>query len=77
MPPRFGFPENQRLWIPLAPIAEKRERDTRDLQVFARMRPGTTLQQASTDVAAIGSRLAAAHLLLARASVRHRDPAER
>ena len=40
MPPRFAFPETQRLWVPLAEYGEKTSRDERSLQVFARMKPG-------------------------------------
>jgi putative ABC transport system permease protein len=42
MPPRFEFPENQRLWIPLAPSAFKDRRDARNLFAFGRMKPGAT-----------------------------------
>lgn len=58
MPPRFAFPENQRLWVTLAPYAEKAARDVRSVQLFARMKPGATLALAGADVAAIASRLA-------------------
>ena len=40
MPPRFAFPETQRLWVPLAEYGEKMGRDERNVQVFARMKPG-------------------------------------
>ena len=61
MPPRFAFPETQRLWVPLAEYAEKTARDDRSLQIFARMKPGVTIDQVSTDVNGIAERLAAAY----------------
>jgi putative ABC transport system permease protein len=61
MPPRFAFPETQRLWVPLAEYGEKTTREFRGQQVFARMKPGVTIGQVSSDVAGIGDRLAAAY----------------
>jgi putative ABC transport system permease protein len=58
MPPRFAFPENHRLWVPLARYGEKTRRDERSLQVFARLKPGITIDQARADVGAIAKRLA-------------------
>ena len=58
MPPGFEFPNNQKVWVPLAPLASNDARDARSLLVFARLAPGVTLDLASTDAAAIGSRLA-------------------
>lgn len=63
MPPRFAFPENQRLWVPIAEYGEKMARDERSVELFARMKPGVTIEQLSTDVGAIGQRLAAAYLV--------------
>ena len=61
MPPRFAFPETQRLWVPLAEYGEKMSRDERNVQVFARMKPGATIDQVSTDLNGIAERLAAAY----------------
>ena len=61
MPPRFAFPETQRLWVPLAEYGEKTTREERGLQIFARMKPGVTLEQVSTDMNGITERLAAAY----------------
>ena len=61
MPPRFAFPETQRLWVPLAEYGEKTSREDRNLQLFARLKPGVTLDQMSTDMGAITQRLAAAY----------------
>ena len=58
MPPRFAFPENQRLWVTLARYGEKTTRAERSLQVFARLKPGVTIDQARADVDAVAKRLA-------------------
>ncbi len=57
MPPRFAFPETHRLWVPLSLYSEAMKRNERGLQVFARLRPGMTVDQARTDVRAIMARL--------------------
>ena len=61
MPPRFAFPETQRLWVPLAEYAEQDPRDARNLQAFGLMKPGATIPQVSADAAGVASRLAAAY----------------
>jgi len=61
MPPRFAFPETQRLWVTLTPYVEKLGRDARNLQVFARMKPDVTVDRVSSDLAAVAERLAAAY----------------
>src|SRR6185436_1021512 len=40
MPPRFTFPEAQKVWIPLGPDAAADQRDARDLFTFGRLKPG-------------------------------------
>jgi putative ABC transport system permease protein len=61
MPPGFEFPENQRLWIPLAPQAHQDQRRARYLFAFGRLKPGVTRDRASEDLAAISARLAQRH----------------
>ena len=61
MPEGFKFPETQRLWVPLAPIAEANRRDKRNTQVFARMKPGVTMAQARADLEGVSGRLAATY----------------
>src|SRR5688500_7443470 len=58
MPPRFAFPETQKLWVPMAEYLESTARDERGMQVFARLKEGATPQQASTELQAIAVRLA-------------------
>jgi putative ABC transport system permease protein len=61
MPPRFAFPETQRLWVPLSLYSNAMLRQERELGVFAKLRPGTTRREAESDVAGIATRLAAAY----------------
>ena len=58
MPPRFSFPENQKAWIPLGPIAETQPRDARELFTFGRLKPGVDLSQARSELASIAANLA-------------------
>jgi putative ABC transport system permease protein len=58
MPPRFAFPETQQLWVPLSMYSEAMSRDQRSMQVFGRLQPGVSVEQAGSEVAAITSRLA-------------------
>jgi putative ABC transport system permease protein len=53
MPPRFAFPETQRLWVPLAEYGEKTSRDERSVQIFARLKAGVTIEQMSADIEGI------------------------
>jgi len=59
MPPKFSFPENRKVWIPLTPVAEKEPRTNRGLFVFARMKPGVDLARARADVAAMADTVTA------------------
>src|SRR5688572_18173218 len=61
MPPKFMFPETQRLWVPISAYIPEFTRSARALEVFARLKPGASLEQASTDVRAISGRLAATY----------------
>ncbi|MEX2272227.1 MAG: ABC transporter permease [Vicinamibacterales bacterium] len=57
MPPRFEFPELQKVWVPIGPTASA-ARDARSLNVFARLRSSVTLQQANSDLATNAAQLA-------------------
>jgi putative ABC transport system permease protein len=61
MPPRFAFPTNHRLWVPLAQYGEATTRDARNLQIFARMKPGATIEQARSELKTIASSLQATY----------------
>ena len=61
MPPKFLFPEMQRLWVPISGYIPEWTRSARALEVFARLKPGVGIEQASTDLRAISTRLAASY----------------
>jgi predicted permease len=58
MPERFEFPEIQKLWIPLAPLVTQDQRDARHLFTFARLAPGVTSEQATTELKTLTAALA-------------------
>ncbi len=61
MPERFLFPETERLWVPIAPYQDAAPRDDRGTlhSVFARLKPGSTRQQAESELSGRATRLAA------------------
>ena len=61
MPPRFAFPETQKLWVTLAPYGEKTSRSERYMQVFARLKPGVSMEAAVSDATAVAARLASTY----------------
>lgn len=61
MPPKFMFPETQRLWVPISAYIPEFTRSARALEAFARTKPGVSLEQATTDLRAISTRLAASY----------------
>ncbi len=58
MPPKFQFPERGQLWIPQAQIEHTSPRANRNLQVFARLKPGASFDDGRRDIAAVGDQLA-------------------
>jgi putative ABC transport system permease protein len=60
MPDGFGFPVNQSLWTPLRrDIFDVERASGPEIHVFGRRAPGTSLNQAQAELAAIGASLAA------------------
>jgi predicted permease len=59
MPDGFKFPQNADLWQPLmtTPNIEMQKRNQRPLQVFGRLAPGTTREQAQGELLTITQRL--------------------
>ena len=57
MPEHFAFPNNQRLWVPLAPLASRAPRTQRDLNVFARLAPGATFDTARAELSTKAAQL--------------------
>ncbi|HYT65264.1 MAG TPA: ABC transporter permease [Vicinamibacterales bacterium] len=61
MPDGMEFPNNTELWTPIVPTADQQKRSARFIQVFGRIRPDVSRQQAQTEFSGIASRLAAAY----------------
>jgi putative ABC transport system permease protein len=58
MPPRFGFPRNQQVWVPL-PIQDAAPRDGPAVQVFGRLANGASWRDAAAELDVVSARLAA------------------
>ncbi len=58
MPERFEFPEVQKLWIPLGPLAAKDSRNNRSLFTFARLSPNASFDQVTAELKAATATLA-------------------
>jgi predicted permease len=61
MPEGMRFPPNSDLWLPLEHLPgalRERGRQVRQLQVIGRLAPGVSVQQASSELRAIGAQLA-------------------
>ena len=58
MPPRFGFPRNQQLWVPL-PVQDAPPRDGPAVQVFGRLADGASWQDAAAELDVVSARVAA------------------
>jgi putative ABC transport system permease protein len=57
MPEGFKFPENQQAWIPIDPAMHDSARAERGVRVFARLKNGVSLEQASKEATAIAAQL--------------------
>ncbi len=58
MPPAFGFPRNQQLWVPL-PIQDAAPREGPAVQVFGRLADGASWQDAAAELDVVSARFAA------------------
>jgi len=62
MPPRFGFPRNQQLWVRLPDIVSSGDAAPRDgpaVQVFGRLADGVSWQDAAAELDVVSARLTA------------------
>lgn len=63
MPPKFQFPANEDLWIPVNaefPVRPRNDRGVNFISVIARLKPGVSREQAEADVSAIAKGFAEA-----------------
>jgi putative ABC transport system permease protein len=61
MPPRFRFPQDQYIWVPLSEYAINQQRAIRGLLTFARLKDGLSVAQAQQEADAVAAALAAAY----------------
>ena len=61
LPSGFKFSQNTDMWMPMLSTPELEKRDNRQLQVFAMLKPGVRISQASAEVNAIAHRLTVQH----------------
>ena len=57
MPPHFGFPDNQVMWLPFAPTELGAARGDRYLRVLGKLKPGVSITAAQQDLNAVSTRL--------------------
>jgi putative ABC transport system permease protein len=58
MPPRFGFPHNQQIWVPL-PVQDAPPRQGPAVQVFGRLADGSSWSDAAAEIDVVSARSAA------------------
>jgi putative ABC transport system permease protein len=58
MPPRFGFPHNQQVWVPL-PVQDAAPREGPAVQVFGRLADGAGWRDAAAELDVVSARFAA------------------
>ena len=58
LPPRFGFPNTQDVWLPLRAQPSATRNQGMSVSVIGRLRPGVTTEEADRELAAIAARLA-------------------
>jgi predicted permease len=64
MPPKFAFPGNEQLWIPVNaefPVKPRNDRGVNFISIIARLKPGVTMEQASAEVSGMAKGFAAAY----------------
>ncbi|HEU4365185.1 MAG TPA: ABC transporter permease, partial [Candidatus Krumholzibacteria bacterium] len=61
MPPKFQFPANEELWIPVNaefPVRPRNDRGVNFIAILARLRPGVSIDQAEAEVTSLAQRFA-------------------
>ncbi|HTL66221.1 MAG TPA: ABC transporter permease [Lacunisphaera sp.] len=64
MPPKFQFPANEELWIPVNtafPVKPRNDRGINFVSVIARLKPGVTIEQAAAEMSSLGRAFAKAY----------------
>lgn len=64
MPPKFAFPTNEQLWIPVNaefPVKPRNDRGINFISIIARLKPGVPMEQAEAEVTTLAQQFAAAY----------------
>ncbi|MEY2878535.1 MAG: Macrolide export ATP-binding/permease protein MacB [Verrucomicrobiota bacterium] len=64
MPPKFAFPANEQLWIPVNtafPPKPRNDRGINFVSIIGKLKPGVTLEQAQNEIDTIAKQFAAAY----------------
>jgi putative ABC transport system permease protein len=64
MPPKFQFPGNEQIWIPVNaefPVRERNDRNINNIGVIARLKPGVSIAQATAEFTAFARDIAVTH----------------
>ncbi len=64
MPPKFQFPGNEQLWIPVNaefPVRPRNDRGINFIAILARLKPGVSIDQAQDEVSRIAAQFAEQH----------------
>ncbi|MDQ5978643.1 MAG: putative transport system permease protein [Verrucomicrobiota bacterium] len=64
MPPRFNFPVNEQIWLPLYnefPVRPRNDQAANNIAILGRLRPDVTLEQATAEFTGIAGNLARAN----------------
>ncbi|HNC23196.1 MAG TPA: ABC transporter permease [Opitutaceae bacterium] len=64
MPPKFSFPGNEQLWLPVNtefPVKPRNDRGINTVQVIGRLKPGVTIEQANVEMTTIAKRFSQAY----------------
>ena len=64
MPPKFNFPQNEQLWLPVNtefPVLPRNDRNINSVQIIGRLKPGVTIEQANAEMMTLAQRFAKAY----------------
>ena len=64
MPPKFSFPANEQLWIPVNaefPVKPRNDPGVNFISIIARLKPGVSMEQAASEVSSIAKGFATAY----------------
>lgn len=61
MPPKFAFPANEQLWIPINtefPVRPRNDRNINTVQIIGRLKPGVSIEQANSEIMTLAKHFA-------------------